>query len=478
MNEGVNVAFDLDSVRSVLGTAPEADRLHPVGLRDVVSGRGVIERLPEIVKGLVGDSAGQVAVLADATPMTYGDGDLHGDLKEGVVSLLGAAGAAVQLHLIGPPDGHVHADEATVDAVVAAVDGASVVVTVGSGTMADLGKVAAARGGGIPHVVVQTAASVNGFADDQSVLLVEGVKRTVPSGWADVLVIDPDVIARAPKAMNLAGVGDLVSMYTAPADWYLASAIGFETSYAPTLVGLVRQHGARLLEIAEHVAAADPGAVAELAELLTLSGITMGTAGRTAISSGMEHTVSHLMEMWSGSRPEPEAGALHGAQVGVTTVVAARTWQHVRNAIESGRAVATIPDPAARLQRIEEAFAPLSADGSVAAECWNAYRRKLEWLIDHPGAVTNLLDRWSAHSAVLDSLLVDPDTLASTLDAAGVPIRFADLTPAVGPDVARWAVANCHLMRDRFTIADLADLLGIWDDADVDAVLAPSGADR
>ena len=36
---------------------------------------------------------------------------------------------------------------------------------------------------------------------------------------------------------------------------------------------------------------------------------------------------------------------------------------------------------------------------------------------------------------------------------------------------ARWALANGHLMRDRFTVADLAFFMGIWEAGDVDALL-------
>ena len=35
----------------------------------------------------------------------------------------------------------------------------------------------------------------------------------------------------------------------------------------------------------------------------------------------------------------------------------------------------------------------------------------------------------------------------------------------------RWALANCHLMRDRFTVADLAFFMGMWDSSDVDGLL-------
>jgi hypothetical protein len=36
-------------------------------------------------------------------------------------------------------------------------------------------------------------------------------------------------------------------------------------------------------------------------------------------------------------------------------------------------------------------------------------------------------------------------------------------------------VANCALQRQRFGVADLAMLLGAWQDADVDAVLTGDG---
>ena len=61
--------------------------------------------------------------------------------------------------------------------------------------MTDIAKAVSARLGGIPHVAVQTAASVNGFADGESVLLVDGVKRTTTTRWPDRLVADPDVLA-------------------------------------------------------------------------------------------------------------------------------------------------------------------------------------------------------------------------------------------------------------------------------------------
>ena len=59
-------------------------------------------------------------------------------------------------------------------------------------------------------------------------------------------------------------------------------------------------------------------------------------------------------------------------------------------------------------------------------------------------------------------LLASPERLVGALRAARAPVRLTQL--GVRDSTARWAVANGHLMRDRFTVADLAFFMGIWDD--------------
>ena len=78
-----------------------------------------------------------------------------------------------------------------------------------------------------------------------AVLLRNGVKRTVPSRWPDALIVDLEVIADAPPDMNQAGFGELCSMFTAPADWHLATAIGLDDGYDAAVVGLFREAATR-----------------------------------------------------------------------------------------------------------------------------------------------------------------------------------------------------------------------------------------
>jgi len=457
--------IDLDTLRARLAAAPDADLLRPLGLRRIVAGPDALLSLRALVAELLDGDARPIAVLADATPMLRD----RADLKATVRALL-ESDREVRPVLVGPADGSAHADEETVAAARTAAEGAGAVVTVASGTVADIGKTVAEGLGGVPHLIVQTAASVNGFADDQSVLLRNGVKRTVPSRWPEVLVLDGAVLADAPPQMNLAGLGDLVSMFTACPDWYLACEVGMDEGFSATAVGLGRDHGEELLELAPALARNEVAATVRLAEILAVSGISMGVAGRTAPSSGMEHTVSHLLEMAAERRGS--GTALHGAKVGVATVIAALAWRHVRRrAAEPGLAL-RFPAEDEMEERVRAAFDPLDPSGAMAEECWSDYRAKLRRWHERRQPAERFAAEWERRQGPLEELLVDPARLVEAMKTAGAPVRFAELDPAVDAETARWAIANCHLMRDRFTVADLACFAGIWEDADVEEVLA------
>ena len=471
--------LDVGALRRELAGAPDRSRLNPLGLGRVVTGAGAVDGLAGVTAGLA-KTGGEVVVLAAATPMSAGGRDLRAVVEQAL-----GASFTVRWVVVGPAaaagGGLVHADEPTVAAAAAAAAGADCVVSVGSGTVTDIGK--AAVPGGTPLVAVQTATSVNGYADPFSVLLRRGVKRTTPSRWPDALVIDPGVLRDAPPDLNRAGAGDLMAMFTANADWYLASAVlgklppgePGDPSYHPAVAGLVRARGPRLLALAAGLGPdAAPGPLAELAGLLTLSGIAMGVAGSTAPASGMEHAISHLLEMAATARGEP--ASFHGTQVGVASIVGARTWAQVLRLVADGGLdrAARLPDPDAVRERIGRAFAAIDPGGAMAAECFADYARKLRRLGggDPGDPLAGLRASWTAHRDVLDGLLLDPATVARALRSAGLPTRFCDLAEPVDDATARWAVANCALQRQRFCVADLAMLLGAWDDGDVDEVLA------
>ncbi len=455
---------DLDGLREALKLADPEGRLAPIGMSRVEIGREALNLLPEVVSELA--SGPRVVLAMDPAPMRRG-GD---DLKVGVERLL-AQRFDVRRAVIGEGRAALHADEEALEETAAALTGAGCVVVVGSGTITDVCKEATARVGAPPLAVVQTAASVNAFSDDMAVLLKAGTKRTVPSRWPDALLIDIPVLAGAPPAMNLAGFGDLISMWTAPADWYLASALGMDDSYHEAPVALVREQGRELLEDAEGLREGDPEALERLARVLTLSGFTLGVAGKTAPLSGTEHLVSHLIDMHAEQCDLPFA--FHGAQVAVAALPVAAAWETFLGEFDpSGVDLDDLfPEAAAMEPVVRQAFAGIDPSGGVGGECWRDYAEKLTlWQRSRP-RVEEFLEDWARHRARLREMVLPPEALGGALREAGAPARFGALDPPVSPEVARWALESCHLMRNRFTLADLLYYAGWWDGAFVERLL-------
>jgi glycerol-1-phosphate dehydrogenase [NAD(P)+] len=174
--------------------------------------------------------------------------------------------------------------------------------------------------------VVQTAASVDGYTDNLSVVLRDGVKRTIPSRWPSVVLSDTTTIAQAPDRLTASGYGEVQSTFCAPADWYLACVFGLDDSFhlAPgDLVAAVRPD---LERWPPAVARRDPAALEQLIRLLAVRGLAGGIVGTTACLSGTEHLVSHMLDMFHDAHDLPVG--LHGAQVGVGSVISAAAWEH------------------------------------------------------------------------------------------------------------------------------------------------------
>ncbi len=462
---------DLDGLRRRLaegtGVVAGAQR-HPIGLGRVRIASNALAALPDDVDSV--RRPGPVIVVVDETPMRRAGGDL----KAAVVTMLSER-FPTRLAVIHAKGGELHGDADALAQADAAISGAGCVVSVGSGSITDIAKDASLRAGAIPFVVVQTAVSVNAFSDDMAVLLREGVKRTIPSRWPDVLIVDLEVLADAPPAMNRAGFGELCSMFTAPADWYLASAVGLDDSFDPGIVALFRDGAETLLDGAARVRANDPAMLAELAARMTLTGISMGVAGRTAPLSGTEHLLSHLLDMAAGLAGRPLA--FHGAQVGVASVLAATIWQDTLDYLDPVRLTGdfAFPSPDAVERRVRAAFDPLDPSGRMADECWRDVAHKLDRWHGRRSQVAAMAGDWDRHRAALRGLVASPTVLSTALVGAGAASWVGELEPPVARDVLRWAVRALPLMRDRFTVADLRFFAGDWDDETVDDLLERSG---
>ncbi|GAA1701848.1 hypothetical protein GCM10009792_22720 [Microcella alkalica] len=468
--ESISDPTDLDALRRVVAESTRPEALVPLGIDRLAIGPGaalaVADELHRLIdRRRIRATRIHVLLIADATLIRRGEADL----KALVRNQLDDHGFAVETLVLGDREHSLHADDDALDAAAAAAARVDAVVSVGSGTISDIAKVATDRAGGIPFILVQTAASVDGYTDNVSVILRAGAKRTIPSRWPDVVLADTTTIATAPTALNTSGFGELLSLYTAPADWWLASRIGLDPSFHETPRDLLLAFAGSPREWGAGLADGAPAAVEQLTRVLAIRGIGTGIAGTTACLSGVEHLVSHMLDMHAAARGL-ETG-LHGAQVGVASLVAAAAWEHLLARLAAESATRRPVDRDAARASVEATFASLDPSGALAGECWADVARKLDAVEAAGDRIDAVLAELPTSVAAGEPALMPVDDVAAALRVAGAAASPAELQGWIDDDIWQWAVAHCHRMRNRFTVVDLLDLLGWWESADVGAVL-------
>ena len=185
-------------------------------------------------------------------------------------------------------------------------------VGVGGGKALDVAKYTA-WSAGLPYFAVPTSLSNDGFCSPQASLILDGRRRSLPTGLPDAVVVDLNVCERAPVELWHSGIGDLCSKFTAVSDWKLA----FHRRGEPVndLAALISD--ASVFQFMANPARDEQG-IRLLATALMLNGVAMEIAGSSRPASGSEHLISHALDM-TGARPR-----LHGLQTGTAAYLVSR----------------------------------------------------------------------------------------------------------------------------------------------------------
>ncbi|MCC7370926.1 MAG: iron-containing alcohol dehydrogenase [Chloroflexi bacterium] len=464
---------DLPALRQWLAARPDAAELAELPIREIVVRSNALAGLPDLLSQL--DAPTRLLLIQDDRPYQRGGASL----KPLVHDLLAGAGRAVTTLTLPPGrEGTVLADLENVERGRAAIGGQpTTVVALGSGTVCDVAKHAcflAERedGARTTLVLVPTAASVTAFTSSLAVLLVDGVKRTRPSRFPDVVLCDLETIAEAPAAMTRAGLGDCVARFISYGDWYLAHQLGLVDRYSETPLDLMGEDLDDVyLEHAPLVAQGTPEGLTFLVRQVLMAGLAQSIVRISTPLSGTEHVVSHLLDM--GSHAWGRQTALHGAQVGVATPLAARAYELLHERFDPGRPRPTPPSPGAVETLITQTFGPLDPSGRMAAECWRDYQRKLALWTAAGRRFDALRERWDGEVGPRLRELVRPSaTIRDILRLAGHALSFEELDLPIPAEQARFALGNAHLIRERFVIGDLLWWLDLAGPAFADDLLA------
>ena len=210
-------------------------------------------------------------------------------------------------------------NEDAIEKVNAEINGADLIIGIGSGVIQDLCKYVSLVSK-IPYMVVATAPSMDGYASSGAAMILKGMKETVSAGLPKAIIADTDVLKNAPMEMIKAGYGDIIGKYSALNDWELSRVVNGEY-FCQYIYDTTYEMIEKTLNTAEGLLKRDGDSVKALTEALIVVGIMMSFLGNSRPASGSEHHLSHFFEITGIVKNEPYLA--HGIDVAYSTVVTA-----------------------------------------------------------------------------------------------------------------------------------------------------------
>lgn len=404
---------------------PDGGEFLRVPTRAVVIGDSLAGDEADLVRRL--DLGRAFAVVSD--PVT------HAVLGARVERALAAIGPVTSLVLPGRP----YADEATAALVGRETAHVDALVSVGSGTITDLTKYAAARAGK-PCVAFGTAPSMNGYTSPSAAITVDGLKKSLPAVAPAGVFLDLGVLAAAPARLIRAGLGDSLCRSTAQADWLLAHLLRGEP-YREAPFALLAADEPGLLTESAALVRGDRAAVAGLARTLVLSGFGMAICGGSYPASQGEHLISHYADMLGSPAWLP---SLHGEQVGVATLAMAALQEEILGG----------SPPEIGPTRGDESVLVRHFGPALGPACWRELARKRLDAEAAAALTERLAEDWETVRGRLLSIARTAEELRAALTRAGAPVT---------PEALGWpraffrdAVLHAREIRSRWTFLDLA----------------------
>ncbi|MBN1992138.1 MAG: sn-glycerol-1-phosphate dehydrogenase [Anaerolineae bacterium] len=326
-------------------------------------------------------------------------------------------------------------------------------LAVGSGVITDITRFASHRTKA-SFISIPTAPSVDGFTSIGAPLVIGGLKQTVICQPPAAVFAHLPTLCAAPKEMIASGFGDMLGKYTSAADWALGHLL-WDEPYDDDIARRARQAVQGCTAHAAEIGAASAEGIRFLVDGLIESGLCMLDFGGSSPASGMEHHISHHLEMkivW-----DKLPAVLHGAKVGVATLIAASYFERIRQLSQAQAkeklAAVRLPSRDEEIARIKAVYAPI-AERVVAAQApfLNMSAQDYELLKQ------KIVDRWPQIQEIAATVPPAPQ-MTTWLHQVGAATDM----PALGlsNEETEKAVKNSHYLRNRFTVAKLSRMLGL-----------------
>ncbi len=419
-------------------------RNHAVDIDRVLIGSGVIEKIPELV-----------TYFGAQKPFVLADVNTFAAAGEKVCALLARQGIGHARYVF--PQRELEPDEHAVGAAVMHFDPkCDLIIGVGSGVINDISKILSCISGK-KYIIVATAPSMDGYASATSSMTMDGLKISLNSRCADVIVGDIDILKQAPLHMLKSGLGDILAKYVSIAEWRMAHLITGEY-YCEAVASLVRNAVKKCVDNAPGLLQREEAAVHAVFEGLVMSGVAMAYTGISRPASGLEHYFSHIWDMRGqqfGTRVD-----LHGIQCAMGTAAAVKLYDCVRTLrpdAEKARAYVEAFDYGAWQAELR-AFLGAAADTIIALEAKEGKYNK----DTHAARFARIAQHWDEILQILQEELPSYGEILNILNTIGIEadMRALDVDSAC----ARQTFRATKDIRDKYVLSRLAWDLGILEE--------------
>lgn len=402
--------------------------------------KGEVAKLPEFI-----------TEFQSKKPFLLADKNTFEAAGKTVCATLDKAGIAYKKYIF--PTGEIEPDEKAVGGAIMHFDNTcDLVIAVGSGVINDIGKILA-NTAKLPYFIVGTAPSMDGYASATSSMSMDGLKVSLPSKCADVIIGDIDIVKNAPMKMLQAGLGDMLAKYISIAEWRIAHEITGEY-YCERVADLIRTALKRCVENAEGLLKREDEAVKAVFEGLVIGGVAMAFAGVSRPASGVEHYFSHVWDMRGlefGTKVD-----LHGIQCAVATNIAADLYEKVLKITpdkQKALAYAKAFDYQAWVKELK-AFLGTGADAMIALE-----KKEQKYSVEkHAKRLEIILGKWDKLCEIIKEEIPAQKEIEKILETIGAPKTAKEI--GIDCDLATTLKATKDI-RDKYVISRLLWDLGI-----------------